>query len=59
MLDPAALEWPVPRPFLLTWQVGPDDIDDLDHVSNVRFLHWMNLAAKSHSEALGFDVAST
>ncbi|MCA8922456.1 MAG: acyl-CoA thioesterase [Planctomycetes bacterium] len=57
MLDPAALEWPVPRPFLLTWQVGPDDIDDLDHVSNVRFLHWMNLAAKSHSEALGFDVA--
>lgn len=52
-----ALAWSVARPFTLPWSVGPDDIDDLNHVSNVRFLHWMNLAAKAHSEALGYDVA--
>lgn len=57
-LPPAAWElgWPVPRPFLLRWEVGPADIDDLQHVSNVRVLHWMNEAAKAHSESLGFDV---
>lgn len=56
MSDPAQLGWPVEAPFLLPWTVSAEDIDDLDHVSNVRFLHWMNQAAKAHSEALGFDV---
>lgn len=57
MNDPAGLGWSVARPFLLPWRVGREDIDDLNHVSNVRVLHWMNEAAKAHSESLGFDVA--
>lgn len=56
MTDIADLGWSVPRPFLLPWRVGAEDIDELRHVSNVAVLRWMNEAAKAHSESLGFDV---
>lgn len=48
---------PVKNPFSLRFTVSADDIDDLDHVSNVRVVHWMNRAAVEHSTSLGFDVA--
>jgi acyl-CoA thioester hydrolase len=51
------MEPPVKNPFQLRFTVTAEDIDDLDHVSNVRIVHWMNRAAVEHSQALGFDVA--
>lgn len=46
-----------PTAFALELRVVPEDIDDLEHVSNVRVVDWMNRAAVAHSAALGFDVA--
>jgi acyl-CoA thioester hydrolase len=48
---------PVRAPFELRFTVTPEDIDELDHVSNVRIVHWMNRAAVEHSRAAGFDIA--
>jgi acyl-CoA thioester hydrolase len=49
---------PVPTTaFVLELKVEPEDIDDLEHVSNVRVVDWMNRAAVAHSTALGFDIA--
>ncbi|HZU98636.1 MAG TPA: thioesterase family protein [Planctomycetota bacterium] len=50
------MEPPVRNPFVLRFTVTADDIDELDHVSNVRIVHWMNRAAVEHSTSLGFDV---
>ena len=50
------MEPPVRNPFVLRFTVTADDIDELDHVSNVRIVHWMNRAAVEHSASLGFDV---
>src|SRR5579872_3090212 len=50
------MEPPVRNPFVLRFTVTADDIDELDHVSNVRIVHWMNRAAVEHSRSLGFDV---
>lgn len=29
-------------------QVKPDDLDELDHVNNVRYIQWVNDIAKAH-----------
>lgn len=51
-------ETPVPaNAFGLALEVVAADIDDLEHVSNVRVVDWMNRAAVAHSAALGFDIA--
>jgi acyl-CoA thioester hydrolase len=42
--------------FALPLKVVPEDIDDLQHVSNVRVVDWMNRAAIAHSNSVGFDV---
>lgn len=34
--------------------VGPDEIDELRHASNVRYLAWIMDAATAHSEAWGW-----
>ena len=50
------MELPVRNPFELRFTVSAEDIDELDHVSNVRIVHWMNRAAVEHSRSVGFDV---
>jgi acyl-CoA thioester hydrolase len=47
---------PVKNPFELRFTVTAEDIDELDHMSNVRVVHWMNRAAVEHSLSVGFDV---
>ncbi|HEY0138916.1 MAG TPA: acyl-CoA thioesterase, partial [Nannocystis sp.] len=37
--------------------VVPEDIDELGHVNNLRYLEWMMAAAIEHSEAVGWDGA--
>jgi len=37
--------------------VAPEDIDELGHVNNLRYLEWMMAAAIEHSEAVGWDGA--
>jgi acyl-CoA thioester hydrolase len=34
------------------------DVDELGHVSNVAYLRWVQDAAKSHSEAVGWDFSA-
>jgi acyl-CoA thioester hydrolase len=49
---------PVPATaFALDLEVVAADIDELEHVSNVRVVDWMNRAAVAHSNAVGFDIA--
>ena len=37
--------------------VAPEDIDELGHVNNLRYLEWMMAAAIEHSGAVGWDAA--
>jgi acyl-CoA thioester hydrolase len=50
------MDLPVSRPFRLPIVVEAHDIDELDHVSNVRYVHWMNRAAVEHSNVLGWTL---
>lgn len=34
-----------------------DDVDELGHVSNIRYVRWLQDVATAHSAAVGFDVA--
>jgi acyl-CoA thioester hydrolase len=36
----------------------PGDIDELDHVSNITYVRWLQLAATGHSAAVGWDSAA-
>jgi acyl-CoA thioester hydrolase len=40
-------------------RVGPEDLDALDHVNNLRYLAWMERAALGHSAAQGWDFERT
>jgi acyl-CoA thioester hydrolase len=42
--------------FRLKLVVGAEDIDVLDHVSNVAFVRWIQEVALAHSAAVGFDL---
>ena len=42
-MDPAPVE-----PFELSVRVGPADIDDLNHVSNIVYVRWVQDVAKAH-----------
>ena len=35
-----------------------EDIDELDHVSNLVYLRWVLQAARAHSDAVGWDTAA-
>src|SRR3954468_11967328 len=50
------MEPPVKNAFALKFAVVAEAIDELEHASNVRVVHWMNRAAVEHSRSLGFDV---
>jgi acyl-CoA thioester hydrolase len=51
------VEKPARNPFELRFTVRSEDLDELDHVSNVIVLFWMNRAAVEHSSSLGWDLA--
>lgn len=46
-------DWDLPAPHILRLRVGADAIDAYRHVNNAVYLQWLDLAAWSHSEALG------
>ena len=45
----------VKKPFIYHVNIDKDDIDDQNHVNNVSYVKWMEQAAVSHSNTLGFD----
>jgi len=47
-----AAESPV---FQLDIVAAPEDIDELDHVSNIAYLRWVQRVAQAHSDAVGWD----
>lgn len=42
--------------FVLEVTVQPSDIDELDHVSNLVYVRWIQEVAVAHSAAVGWDV---
>jgi acyl-CoA thioester hydrolase len=46
-----------PPRFSLTIHPAADDIDELDHVSNLVYLRWLLDVAMAHSRAHGWDYA--
>jgi acyl-CoA thioester hydrolase len=42
----------------IEFEVGPELIDNLGHVSNIHYLQWVLAAAEAHSDAVGFDFAA-
>ncbi len=41
--------------YTLELVASPDEIDELNHVSNLVYLRWVLRAAQSHSAAVGYD----
>jgi acyl-CoA thioester hydrolase len=41
--------------FQLEIVAAPDDIDELDHVSNIAYVRWVLRVAQAHSDAVGWD----
>ncbi len=58
-MDPPASE-PRPEPprFRREIVAGPEDIDELGHVSNITYVRWLQLVATDHSAAVGWDHAA-
>ena len=48
--------WDIAAPHLVSVAVRPDDIDAYGHVNNAVYLKWLDLAAWSHSAALGLSI---
>ncbi|HLA72618.1 MAG TPA: acyl-CoA thioesterase [Steroidobacteraceae bacterium] len=48
--------WDFASPHLISVGVQPDDIDAYGHVNNAVYLRWLDLAAWSHSAALGLSI---
>ncbi len=48
---------PVSPTFSLAIQPTAADIDELDHVSNLVYVRWLQDVAIAHSEAIGWDFA--
>jgi acyl-CoA thioester hydrolase len=48
--------WDFPAPHLISVAVQPQDIDAYGHVNNAVYLKWLDLAAWSHSAALGLSI---
>lgn len=49
---------PATQRFTITIVAEPDDIDELDHVSNLVYLRWALDAARAHTDARGWDHAA-
>lgn len=48
---------PVEGVFDLPHAVTPEEIDELRHVNNLRYLEWTQEAAKAHSRAVGWPFS--
>ena len=46
----------MPAIFEYSHTVTPDEIDELGHVNNIRYLNWMQRAALRHSDAQGWTT---
>jgi acyl-CoA thioester hydrolase len=49
--------WDHANPHLVTIDVADPDIDAYGHVNNAVYLRWLDIAAWSHSAALGLAIA--
>jgi acyl-CoA thioester hydrolase len=47
----------MPTVFEYHHTVAPEEIDELGHVNNIRYLNWMQRAAVRHSDAQGWTTA--
>lgn len=56
MSAPELADWDFPGPHLYRLRVGADSIDAFRHVNNAVYLRWLDLAAWSHSDALGITA---
>lgn len=56
MIDPMTLDWPVRHPFVQPRRAVADDIDDFNHVNNMRYIAWAMETAWAHSAVLGFTM---
>jgi acyl-CoA thioester hydrolase len=45
----------VESPFAIDIVASPDEIDELNHVSNLVYLRWVLRVAQAHSTAVGYD----
>ena len=52
-----AAPWDLPAPHVYRLRVGAESIDAYRHVNNAVYLQWLDLAAWSHSTALGVPAA--
>ncbi len=52
------ISWDLPGPHTLEMEVGPGDIDGLQHTNNAVYVTWCERVAWAHSESLGLDLAS-
>ena len=44
--------------FRLELVASPDEVDELNHVSDLAYLRWVVRAARAHSDAVGYDYAA-
>jgi acyl-CoA thioester hydrolase len=44
--------------FRLSFEVKAEDIDELEHASNIAYVRWIQDVAIAHSQAVGFGVRS-
>jgi acyl-CoA thioester hydrolase len=49
-------DWDLPDPHVVTVEVVAADIDAYNHVNNSIYLSWLDIAAWSHSSALGIPL---
>ncbi len=57
-LDLAGLGVAAAAPFLLDMRIARDQIaDEVDHVTNVEYVRWLDRAAEMHADAVGFTRA--
>jgi acyl-CoA thioester hydrolase len=52
---PATSSAGFPREYTLPVVVAPEDIDDLEHASNIAYVRWIQAIAIAHSSAVGLD----
>src|SRR3982750_674418 len=48
--------WEFPHPHVIEIDVDAADIDEYAHVNNAVYLRWLDIAAWSHSAALGLSI---
>lgn len=56
MTTASDLNWSLPEPFIVSFDVAPADIDAYAHVNNTVYLRWIDAIAWAHSDALGMTA---